>query len=451
MDDVGPVHLLLVGAPNGAFGLAADMARAAGARVVIAHATDAALQQLRDVGGDIVMIDIEQDIARFIAQLRTERIAVPVLACGIDASAEQAVAAIRAGARDYMPLPPQPDLIASAILSVAQHGTRMVGDNAALARATALGLAMAHSHAPLLVVGEPGCGKEILARTVHAASARRGRFLTVDCTVGNADILASELFGHEAGAFAGAIARRRGRIDEAAEGTIVLRDVDALSPALQARLLETLQGGHGGVHGGAHAGAQAGHDFVQATARIIASTARDLDALVARGQFNATLLARLGLVRIVVPPLRERSDDIPMLAQYFAERFAHLSDLPVRMLDETAIASLLGYDWPGNVRELEDAIHRAVLLNRDPRIGAAAIVGADGQPLGPRLAPEDGPPGGFVGRTVEDVERDLILHTLRHCRGNRTSASTILGISVRTMRNKLKTFIEAGIAVSPAS
>ncbi|RZT53392.1 two component Fis family sigma54 specific transcriptional regulator [Sphingomonas sp. BK036] len=444
MDDMGPVHLLIVGAANGALGVAADMARAAGAKVVATRTTIAALQQLRDIGGDIVMIDIDQDIAGFITQLRTERIAVPVIACGIDASADQAVAAIRAGARDYLPLPPQPDLIASAILSVAQHGIRMVGESPALARATALGLALSHSHAPVLVVGERGSGKQSLARMIHAASARRGRFLTIDCAAGNDDILASELFGHAAGAFPGAVARRRGRIEEAADGTIVLRDADALSLAMQAQLLATLQG-HGGPHGG--------HDFSPVSARIIASTARDLDSLVAAGRFNAPLLARLGLVRIAVPPLRDRRGDIAILAQYFAERFAFLSDLPVRELDDTAIAALLRHSWPGNVRELEDTIHRAVLLNAEPRIGATAIVTADGLPLGTHRAsgaPEAPTPGAFVGRTVEDVERDLILRTLRHCRGNRTSASTILGISVRTMRNKLKSFIEAGIAVSPA-
>jgi len=437
----GPVHLLLIGAPHGAFQLAADMARQSGAQVVLAESVTAAFATLRDVGSDIVMIDIEQDVAGFIAQLRLERIAIPVLACGIEASADRAVAAIRAGARDYVPLPPHAELIAAVLLSVVRHGTRMIGSDPAFARAAALALAMAPSNAPLLITGPRGCGKEILARTVHGASGRLGRCLVVECAGVSDDMLTSELFGHATGAFDGAIARRRGRIEEAGDGMIVLRDIDALSTTLQARLLAVLQD---------QGAAQGGAGPVPLGARIVASTAADLDRAVAAGRFNANLLARIDLVRIVVPPLRARPADIGPLAQYFAERFALANDLPVRGFDPAASLVLERYDWPGNVRELEDTIHRAVLFNRGERITADAIVTADGRMLG-AAAVASAPSDPFVARTVEDVERDLILQTLQHCGGNRTSASTILGISVRTMRNKLRTFIEAGIPVAPAS
>jgi DNA-binding NtrC family response regulator len=423
----GPIHLLLVGAPGSEFRLAASMARDSGAHVALADCATMALRMLRDEGGDIVMIDIHEDIAGFITQLRSERIAVPVLACGINASADQAVAAIRAGARDYVPLPPQAEL--------------MVGDDPELARAIALGIAMAPSSAPVLIVGEAGSGKEILARAIHGASGRRGRFLVVDCANNSPDVLESELFGHAAGAFPGAIAHRRGRIDEACNGTIFLRDAHSLSPAIQLRLLAALQG-------------QSVHrhvvDMAATGARIIASTGSDLDGLVAAGQFNGNLLARLGLVRIVVPPLHARPGDIVPMARYFAERFSLSNDMPVRTFSDEALAVLRAHNWPGNVRELEDVVHRAVLLNRDPVIPASVIVNADGVGIGAAPAAVAAELSLFVGCTVEDMERDLILHTLRHCRGNRTSASTILGISVRTMRNKLKTFIEAGIPVSPA-
>jgi len=442
MHATGPVHLLLVGAPGTEFRVAAAMARDAGAHVTLADCAAMALQLLRDDGGDIVMIDIDEDVACFIAQLRSERIAVPVLACGIDAAADRAVAAIRAGARDYVPLPPQADLIAAAILSVTQNVTRIVGDDPVLGRALALGLAMAHSSAPMLIVGERGCGKELFARAMHDASGRRGRFLIIDCANNSAEILESELFGHAAGAFPGAIARRRGRIEEASDGTIFLRDIEALSPLIQARLLATLQGQH------AHRSVA---ENATARARIIASTGVDLDTLVASGLFQGNLLARLGLVRIALPPLRSRVGDIVPMAEYFAGRFALANDLVPRAFDEAATALLLQHDWPGNVRELEDTIHRAVLLNREARISASAIVTADGFGIGAvPVAPPIAERAPFVGRTVDDMERDLILHTLRHCHGNRTSASTILGISVRTMRNKLKTFIEAGIPVLPA-
>ncbi|WP_404367706.1 sigma-54-dependent transcriptional regulator [Sphingomonas sp. MMS24-J45] len=443
MHATGPVHLLLVGAPGTEFRTAAAMARETGAHVTLADNAAMALQILRDDGGDIVMIDIDQDVARFIAQLRSERIAVPVLACGIDAAADRAVAAIRAGARDYVPLPPQADLIAAAILSVSQNVTRIVGDDPALARALALGLAMAHSSAPMLIVGESGCGKELFARAMHDASGRHGRFIVIDCATNSPEILESELFGHAAGAFPGAVARRRGRIEEAVDGTVFLRDVEALAPAAQARLLAVLQGTN--VH-------RPAAEAATIRARIMASTGVDLDGLVAKGLFQGNLLARLGLVRIALPPLRARIGDILPMASFFADRFALANDLPPRGFDEAATALLLQHPWPGNVRELEDTVHRAVLLNRRESIAADALVTADGSPLGaPATAAPVADPAIFVGRTVDDVERDLILHTLRHCRGNRTLASTILGISVRTMRNKLKTFIEAGIPVLPAS
>jgi len=211
---------------------------------------------------------------------------------------------------------------------------------------------------------------------------------------------------------------------------------------IQARLLATLQGQH------AHRSVA---ENAAVRARIIASTGVDLDTLVASGLFQGNLLARLGLVRIALPPLRSRVGDIVPMAEYFAGRFALANDLVPRAFDEAATALLLQHDWPGNVRELEDTIHRAVLLNREARISASAIVTADGFGIGAVPAsPPISERAPFVGRTVDDMERDLILHTLRHCRGNRTSASTILGISVRTMRNKLKTFIEAGIPVLPA-
>jgi len=438
----GSIHMMLVGAPGSEFRTAADMARQTGANVAMADDAGMALRQLRDTGSDLVMIDVAEDVARFIAQLRTEHIAVPVIACGIDASADRAVAAIRGGARDYVPLPPQADLIAAAILSVAQHDARLVGDDPELRRALALGLAMARSGAPIVIAGEQGSGRELFARTVHTASARTGRFLTVDCASTSSDIIDSELFGHGVGDFPGAVAARRGGLEDARDGTIYLREIGSLSLATQARLLTMLQVQQ--VRS-PDSGAPLSH------ARIIAGTSADLDKLVAEGKFLASLLTRLSLVRVAVPPLRARGGDIMAVAQYFGARFAAANGLATRAFAADAAQSLMRYDWPGNVRELESVIHRAVLLAQGDHIPGSAIVAADGKPLGVSkpVAGRD-PTASFVGRTVDDVERDLILHTLEHCGGNRTTASTILGISVRTMRNKLRTFIEAGIPVQPA-
>jgi DNA-binding NtrC family response regulator len=440
-----PICLLLVGPAGSEFRLAAAMAQDAGAAVTMADDCAGALALLRAASTGLVMIDVELDVAAFMAQLRAERFAVPVLACGIDAPAARAVAAIRAGASDYVPLPPQRDLIAAAIASaVPQRGEPMVGQDPALRRAFDYGRAMADSRAPVLVTGEKGSGKEVIARAIHDASGRSGSFLVVECAGVSAEIVESELFGQEAGAFPGAAAQRLGRIEKAAGGTLFLRDVDCLAPATQAKLFAAIQAGAVRRLGGSIAAGM--------SARLIASSCSDLEMKVANGRFRADLLARLSLVRVTLPPLRDRRADIPLLANYFAERLAIANDLPLRGFTDEALTLLSAYSWPGNVRELEDLVHRAVLLAKGPQIDGDAIVLIDGSRISPAPAAGAGRAEveGLVGRTVEEVERELILQTLERYRGNRTSASNILGISVRTMRNKLKTFMEAGIPVAPA-
>ena len=439
------IRMLLVGRPGTELFTAAEMARGTGAEVVMADTPTRALAMLRTSAAGLVMVDVELDVAGFMARLRAERFAVPVLACGIDASATQAVAAIRAGARDYVPLPPQRDLIAAAITSVVcSPAVEMVGEHPALERATALALAIAPSRAPVLVSGEKGVGKEVMARAIHDASGRRGRFLVVECAGVSAEVAESELFGHEADAFPAAVAQRLGSLEEAAEGTLFLRDIDCLAGFTQAKLVAALQEGATRRLGG--------HEPVPITARLVASTSSNLDQRVSEGAFRADLLARLRLMDVAIPPLRERVSDIPLLARSFAGRLAAANALPLRAFDEDALALLGSYAWPGNIRELEDVVHRALLLAQGSEITTADIVLIDGS----RIAPPDPAPArieveALVGRTVEEVERELILHTLEHCHGNRTSASSILGISVRTMRNKLKSFIESGIPVAPAA
>lgn len=437
--------MLLVGAPGSEFRRAAELARDAGAEVTMADTPRDALALLREGGGDLVMIDVLADVVGFMKSLRAERFTIPVLACGIDASAERAVAAIRAGARDYVPLPPQRELIAAAIASVVARKTpSQIGEHSALARALALAVAVAPSAAPVLVTGEKGSGKESMARALHEASGRADPMMVVECAGVGADVLESELFGHEAGAFPGAVARRIGRFEKAGHGTLLLREVAALSPTLQTRLFEVLKRQRFTRIGGS--------EPIPFHARLIATTSFDLEACVTSGSFRADLLVRLGLVRIEVPALRARGDDVIELARHFATRLAETDGIAPRPFTDEALALLRRYAWPGNIHELEETVHRAVLLARGPAIETGDIIHADGTPL---IELEENEPDRFhieslIGRTVEEVERELILQTLERCHGNRTSASHILGISVRTMRNKLRTFIEAGISVSPA-
>lgn len=427
-----PVRLLIVGAGAGAFAQAAEIARGLGADVAIAPSRDDAFDHLRANGAALVMIDVAQDVPAFIRQASAERFITPILACGVDAPTDRAVAAIRAGARDYIPLPPDRDLIAAAIHDLAGRETApLIGEDPAFARAVAFARAMAGATAPVLIVGERGTGKGRLAEEIHAASARSG-YAMVECAGMDESVLASELFGHAPDALASGSPGRRGAITIARGGTLFVRDIDRLPPALQTLLIASLDAG--------------------GAPRLIASTTRQLAMLVEAGTFRGDLAARFALAQVTLPPLRDRGEDWALLARLFLRRFAAIDRRAEPTLSQPARALLAAHDWPGNVAELAETMHRAVLLAHDGLIGPDAIVLANGTHLaatpgaGSRADIEP-----LVGRTVEEVERALILETLERCHGNRTFASQVLGISVRTMRNKLKAFVEAGIPVAPAA
>ncbi|MBJ6122067.1 sigma-54-dependent transcriptional regulator [Sphingomonas mollis] len=433
VDITAETRLLLIGMPGGELRLAATMAREAGAEVIMADQPDAALNILRGASVGLVMIDVMADVAGFVAQLRRERFVVPVIACGIDAPAERAVAAIRGGARDYVPLPSDRMMIAAALaIAATPPATRVVGNHPAFLKAIDYAGAIAPGSLPVSIVGETGTGRALLARAIHVASGRSGPFLAVECNGTASVMVEAELFGHRPGDLAGVPTGRLGKLDEARGGTLFVRDIDRLAPETQGRLMLALMDDRAGF-------------------RLIVSSACDLATLVPTGDFRADLAARQSTARIDLPPLRDRAGDIALLAPHLAERTARIEGGAVRPVDAAAVALLGDYPWPGNVRELEDVMRRAVILARGPAIGREDLVLVDGTRMLAIARPQEAGVDGLVGRTVEDVERALILRTLERCRGNRTSASGILGISVRTMRNKLRIFVEAGIPVAPAA
>ena len=448
------MRLLIVGSLDGHIATAGKIALQRGAKV--AHVADngAALAALRaGQGADLLMVDVKLDIAELIVSLESERISIPVVACGIGTDTSLAVRAIRAGAKEYVPLPPDAELIAAVLAAVAEETTSLLTHDPAMKQVLKLADQVAPSDASVLITGESGTGKEVMARYIHSRSKRSGdAFVSVNCAAIPDNLLESELFGHEKGAFTGAVARRIGKFEEANGGTLLLDEISEMDPRLQAKLLRAIQEREIDRVGGTQP--------IKIDIRLLATSNRDLEEAVRAKQFREDLYFRLNVVNIGLPPLRARTEDIELLAEHFNRKYAKANGVPPPAISDEALRVLLAHHWRGNVRELENTMHRAILLSEDGRITPTAIMLTGG-----KLAPEGveatvaatseeaanavaaNGVRELVGRTVADVERDLIIDTLEHCLGNRTHAANILGISIRTLRNKLKLYSEDGIPI----
>jgi DNA-binding NtrC family response regulator len=446
------MRLLIVGSLNGQLTTATKLAMDKGASVTHAVDVDQALSVLRSGrGADLLMVDVALDIRDLVLRLEAERIAAPIVACGVSSDARAAVAAIHAGAKEYIPLPPDPELIAAVLAAVSDDTRELIYRDEMMAHVVKLAQQIAPSDASVLITGESGTGKEVLARYVHLRSNRsRGAFISVNCAAIPENLLESELFGHEKGAFTGAIARRIGKFEEATGGTLLLDEISEMDARLQAKLLRAIQERVIDRVGGTRP--------VPVDIRIIATSNRNLVDAVREGVFREDLLFRLNVVNLKIPPLRERPADVVELAQHFIKKYSDANGIPARPLSAEARRTLVLNRWRGNVRELENTIHRAVLLATGDEIGADGILSPDGARLDQAKTPSavmhatmaaEAVTRALVGRTVADVERDLILETLKHCLGNRTHAANILGISIRTLRNKLNEYADDGIPIPP--
>src|ERR1700726_2735939 len=426
------MRLLIVGTLKGQLTTATKLAMNKGATVTHADSIDQALAVLRSGrGADLIMADVALDIRDLVQRLEAEHIHVPIVACGTSNDARAAVAAIHAGAKEYIPLPPDPELIAAVLAAVTNDSRELIYRDEIMAHVVKLAQQIAPSDASVLITGESGTGKEVLARYVHGRSNRaRAPFVPVNCAAIPEHLLESELFGHEKGAFTGAAARRIGKFEEASGGTLLLDEISEMDTRLQAKLLRALQERVIDRVGGARP--------VPVDIRVVATSNRNLGEAVRDGAFREDLLFRLDVVNLKIPPLRERPSDIIELAQHFVRKYSEANAVALRPLSAEAQRQLALGRWPGNVRELENAMHRAVLLATGKEIGVAAILTPDGDRLDlaktvPAVAhatfAAEQVTRALVGRTVADVERDLILETLKHCLGNRTHAANILGIS----------------------
>ena len=446
------MRLLIVGTLHGQLTTATKIAMGKGATVTHAADIAQALAVLRSGrGADLLMVDVAIDIRELVTGLEAEHIHVPIVACGTATDARAAVAAIHAGAKEYIPLPPDAELIAAVLAAVADDSREMIYRDETMARVVKLAQQIAGSEASVLITGESGTGKEVLARYVHNRSSRaRKPFICVNCAAIPETLLESELFGHEKGAFTGAVARRIGKFEEANGGTLLLDEISEMDVRLQAKLLRAIQERMIDRVGGARP--------VPVDIRILATSNRNLAEAVREGTFREDLLFRLNVVNLKIPPLRERPADVIELATYFIKKYAAANGAPVRPLSQEARRTLSINYWPGNVRELENTMHRAILMASGDEIGPEAILAPDGV----RLDQQRSVPGvahaalaaeqvsrALVGRTVAEVERDLILETLKHCLGNRTHAANVLGISIRTLRNKLNEYAADGVPVPP--
>jgi DNA-binding NtrC family response regulator len=446
------MRLLIVGTLKGQLTTATKIAMDNGATVTHAEDSDQAMRVVRGgKGADLLLVDVAIDIRDLVVRLEAEHIHVPIVACGITTDARAAVAAIHAGAKEYIPLPPDPELIAAVLAAVANDSRELIYRDEAMAKVIKLAQQIAGSDASVMVTGESGTGKEVLARYVHNRSQRAKRpFISVNCAAIPEHLLESELFGHEKGAFTGAIARRIGKFEEATGGTLLLDEISEMDVRLQSKLLRAIQERVIDRVGGTRP--------VPVDIRIIATSNRNLAEAVREGTFREDLLFRLNVVNLKIPALRDRPADILELSQHFVQKYAQANGIAPRPLATEAKRILTSNRWQGNVRELENTIHRSVLMAQGDEIGPEAILSPDGDRLDlAKTAPAvahatlaaEQVTRALVGRTVADVERDLIIETLKHCLGNRTHAANILGISIRTLRNKLNEYADDGQPIPP--
>ena len=458
------MRLLIVGPLEGQLGAASQIAMDRGAKVTHAPNTESALTILRSRGADLLMVEVSQDIPGLIPKLRAEHFSIPVIACGIGTDPKIAATAVRSGAKEYIPLPPDAELIAAVLEAVAEDSQSFIYRDSIMKNIVALAEQVAPSEASILITGESGTGKEVMARHVHDKSRRANKaFVAVNCAAIPENLLESELFGHEKGAFTGAIARRIGKFEEADGGTLLLDEISEMDVRLQAKLLRAVQERQIDRVGGTKP--------VKLNIRIIATSNKNLQEAVKSGEFREDLFFRLNVVNLRVPPLRERPADIQIIASHFAAKYADINHMPDRKISPDAMKQLTAHNWPGNVRELENTIHRSVLLATGDEISPSAVLLPDGSGhlMGSAAAltentdahdPEvsnfvamggaDADPDAaakMVGKTVAEVERVLIIDTLKHCLGNRTHAANILGISIRTLRNKLNQYNADGVSV----
>ncbi len=407
-----------------------------------------ALKQFIRESFDLVLTDQKMpglSGLELIEALRARNPEVPVIVMTAYGTIETAVAAIKAGAVDYLTKPLNLDELLHRVDQVRERQRLLsenrelrealherhrvegiIGESGRMQEVLSMVRRVAPSDTTVLIRGESGTGKELIAKAIHYASPRASRpLISVNCAALPESLMESELFGHEKGAFTGAVATRKGRFELADGGSLFLDEIGDLPPVLQVKLLRVLQEREFERVGSSRS--------IAVNVRVLAATHRDLEALVRDGRFRDDLYYRINVVTIALPPLRERREDIPVLIDYFLRTFAAKNNKPVRGFTREAREALLRYDFPGNVRELENLIERAVVLTRDDVIDHSDL------PLS-FVEQEGTVEEGSLTATVEGLERRMIREALAEAQGIQTRAAEILGVSERVLRYKLKKY-----------
>ncbi|MDF0473922.1 sigma-54-dependent response regulator transcription factor ZraR [Escherichia coli] len=411
-----------------------------GYNVALANSGRQALEQVREQVFDLVLCDVrmaEMDGIATLKEIKALNPAIPVLIMTAYSSVETAVEALKTGALDYLIKPLDFDNLQATLEKALAHTHSidaetpvvtasqfvMVGKSPAMQHLLSEIALVAPSEATVLIHGDSGTGKELVARAIHASSARSEKpLVTLNCAALNESLLESELFGHEKGAFTGADKRREGRFVEADGGTLFLDEIGDISPMMQVRLLRAIQEREVQRVGR--------NQTISVDVRLIAATHRDLAAEVNAGRFRQDLYYRLNVVAIEVPSLRQRREDIPLLANHFLQRFAERNRKAVKGFTPQAMDLLIHYDWPGNIRELENTVERAVVLLTGEYISERELPLAIASTPIPLVQSQDIQP-------LVEVEKEVILAALEKTGGNKTEAARQLGITRKTLLAKL--------------
>lgn len=449
MHDFSSARILIVDDDPGHRAMLRTLISAWGAKADEAEDGGEAVTLCRERPYDLILMDVlmpEVDGISALQAIKAYNPSIPVLIMTAYSKVESAVEALKSGAYDYLAKPLDFDELRLTLARALDHATLrhenralkeqmgafdaggIIGSSPAMKKLMEMLVMVAPSDATVLIAGESGTGKELIARAIHANCARSsGPFVAVNCAAFSENLLESELFGHEKGAFTGAERRREGHFALADGGTLFLDEIGEISAAMQVKLLRAIQEREFQRVGG--------NESVRVDLRLLAATNRDLAKEVEEGRFRQDLYFRLNVVSLDVPPLRERVEDIPLLAASFLERFSAKNNKRIKGFTPAAMNCLLKYGWPGNVRELENVVERAVVLllgeyvserELPPSVNAAAG-GGEADALAANLA----------GLPLEEVEKRAVLQTLEACGGNKSEAARRLGVTRKTLHAKL--------------